>query len=344
MEAELADYEAAFDRFTEAGRIADALDMGWPLGHVWLFSGKLDQGISRLERLIETSPGMEARSRADTLTAASFLLLYATRFDQAIAWADEAVSIYRTIGDEQGLAYALARRGHLAFSVGDIPTALELLRESLETCARIGYEEGAAWPLTLLAQARLWAGEESDEVRGMLEEGRRLFIAIGDTYGQVHANMFIPNVGDRSVETRLRYAQESAELADRPGADPLIRPTALHNLAFSVWSAGERERAVGLNRISARSALEMGVTVTSGMAFLQAGLFAGFGGNGERAAVLYGAGDRYFVMQKPPFYNRQLQPGIDAGLNALGEERYGQSYEQGQAMSVEEATAFLAGE
>ena len=344
MESELADYEAAFGRLTEAGRVEEALDMGWPLGHVWLFSGKINRGISRLERLIDASVGMEIRSRADTLTASSFLAMYATRYDQAIPWTDEAATIYRELGDEQGLAYALARRGHLAFSVGDIPTALELLQESLEICDRIGYEEGAAWPLALLGQARLWGGDESDEVRGLLEEGRRRFIAIGDTFGQLHANMFIPNVGDQSTETQIRYAEESIELADRPGADPLIRPAAFHNLAFSLWNAGERERAVGLNRIAAESALEMGVTVTAGMAFLQAGLFAGVSGDGERAAVLYGAGDRHFVMQKAPFYVRQLRPGIEAATDALGEERYKQSYEQGQAMSVEEATEFLLSE
>lgn len=344
VEAELADYEAAFDRLMETGRIAGVLQMGWLLGHVWLFSGKLDKGISRLERLVDASEGMETQSRADTLTAASFLVMYATRYDQAIRWADEAAMIYRKVGDEQGLAYALARRGHLAFSVGDVPTALEVLQGSLEICGRIGYEEGAGWPLTLLGQARLWGGDESDDVRGMLEEGRRRFIAIGDTFGQMHANMFIPNVGDQSVDQKLRYANESIELVDRPGADPLIRPTAFHNLAFTLWQAGELERAVGLNRISARSALEMGATVTSGLAFLQAGLFAGVRGDGERAAVLFGAGDRHLVMQKPPFYIRQIQPGIEAATDALGEERYKQSYEQGQAMSVEGATEFLLGE
>jgi predicted ATPase len=344
IELELTDYEAAFDRLLEIGSVECVLEMGWPLGHVWLFSGKLDKGVDRLERLIKASEGVQTQSRADTLTVASFLLMYANSYEQAILWVDEAAEIYKTIGDEQGLAYALARRGHVAFSVGDVPTALDLLQTSLEICGRIGYEEGAAWPLTLLGQARLWAGDESEEVRGMLEEGRRRFIAIGDLYGQMHANMFIPNVGHPGVETQLRYAQESIEFTDRPGADPLIRPTAFHNLAFSVWNAGQPERAAGLNRIAARSALEMGATVNSGMAFLQAGLFAGVGGEGERAAMLNGAGDRHFIMQLPAFYIRQLQPGIDAAIAALGQERYQRAYEQGRAMSVEEATVFLLAE
>jgi len=47
------------------------------------------------------------------------------------------------------------------------------------------------------------------------------------------------------------------ELAERSDADPLIRPTAFHNLAFGVWHAGELDRAEGLNRVAAKSALEM---------------------------------------------------------------------------------------
>jgi predicted ATPase len=341
IESELADYEAAFDRLLATGKVDAALDMGWSLGHVWLFSGKLDKGVARLRRLIEASANMRTRARADTLTAASFLLMFAALYDESLSFADEAATIYENLDDQQGLAYSLARRGHLAFSVGDVPTALELLEKSLAICGRIGYDEGAAWPLTLLGQARLWAGDESDEVRGMLEEGRRRFIAVGDTFGQMHANMFIPNVGDQPAEVQLRYAQESVELANRPDADPLTRPVALHNLSFSVWNAGERERAIGLNRISAQAALEMGAAISSGMAFLQAGLFAGVQGDAARAAVLFGAGDRHFVMQNAPFYDRQLQPGIDAAVEALGEEHYQELHARGHAMSINEATRYL---
>jgi predicted ATPase/DNA-binding SARP family transcriptional activator len=340
IEAEITEYEAAFDRFSD-GDPDVALEMAWPLGHVWLFSGRIGSGIGRLGRLVDATAGATSQARADALAAGAFLLMYATRYEQAIAWLDEAIEIYRTIGDGQGLAYALARRGHCAFSVGDVPTAFGLLRESLETCKRIGYAEGTAWPLTLLGQARLWGGDESDEVLALLEEGRRQFIAVGDTYGQMHANMFIQNVGDRPVDVQLRYSEESMRLSDEPGADPLMRPTALHNLAFSVWNAGERERARGQLRLSARSALETGATVSSGMAFLLGGLMEGIEGDPERAAVLYGAGDAHFVMEKPPFYVRQLQPGIDVVTAALGDDDYRRLHADGAAMTIEEAAEFL---
>ena len=215
---------------------------------------------------------------------------------------------------------------------------MALLDESIEICTRIGYEEGAAWPLTLTAQTRLWSGDESDEVRTILEEGRRRFIATDDPYGQMHANMFIPQAGPMDVPTKLRYARESMELVDRPGADPLIRPTALHNLAFAEWHAGNRGRAIALSQVAARSALEMGITVTSGMVFMEAALFASLTDDPVRAASLYGAGDRFFVMAKAPFHVRQLQPGIDAAVETLGASRFEELRARGAEMSIEEAT------
>jgi predicted ATPase/DNA-binding SARP family transcriptional activator len=340
IETEITEYESAFDRFSE-GDPDVALEMAWPLVHVWLFSGRIGSGIGRLERLVDSAARATSRARADALAVGAFLLMYVTRYGQAIAWADEAIEIYDAIDDGQGRAYALARRGHLAFSVGDVPTAFGLLQESLDTCERIGYAEGTAWPLTLLGQARLWGGDESDEVLALLEEGSRQFIAVGDTYGQMHANMFIQNVGDRPVDVQVRFSEESVQLSDKPGADPLMRPTALHNLAFSVWHAGERERARGQLRLSARSALETGATVASGMAFLLGGLIEGIEGDPERAAVLYGAGEAHFVMEKPPFYVRQLQPGIDAATAALGDDDYDRLHADGAAMTIEEATDFL---
>ena len=341
IEVELADYHIAFDRFLDDGRIEDALEMAWPLGHMWLFSGRLGDGARRLEAVLGSSGGSRNRLRADALAAASFLAMYMASYDVAVAWAEEAIGIYQTVGDEQGLAYALARRGHLAFSVGDVPVALDVLQTSLEICDRIGYDDGTAWPLSLLAQARLWSGDESPEVRYMFEQSRERFIVMGETFGQAHADMFLSNLGEGSVENMLRYSLEMMELAERSNADPLMRPVAFHNLAYAVWYDGELDRADGLNRVSARLAFETGSTVNSGMAFLQAGVFAAGRGEPERAAILLGAGHAHFGMQIPPFYERQLQPGIETATRALGDERYDELHDRGAAISVEEATALL---
>jgi len=204
----------AFDRLWERGSVGDALEMAWPLGHVWMFTGRLSEGDRRLKAVLDGSADLASRPRADALSVGSFLISWTQRYERAIDWSDEAIATYRSIDDEQGLAYALARRGHFAFSVGDVPSALGLLQESLDICTRIGYDDGTAWPLTLLAQARLWAGDESPEVQRMFEAGRERFMAMGEPLGQAHANMFLANLGDGSVEHELRYSRETMELAE----------------------------------------------------------------------------------------------------------------------------------
>ena len=339
VEAEYADHEAAFDRALEAGRTTDALDMAWALGNVWLFTGALRAGLDRLERVLSAPVDSGTPARADALAVGSFLMLFVQRFAEGIAWADEAVEIYRSLGDDRGLAYALARRGHLAFSVGEIPAAVGILGQSLDASDRAGIDDGRAWPLTLLAQARLWGGDTGDEVFVMLQTGRGLFVEMGDVYGQVHATTFLANLAPET--DRRRYLTEALRLSERPGADPLIRPLVLHNCAFLAWNEGDRARAEGLNRLSARSALDMGVTVSVGMALLQASVFAGVGGDAERAAVLRGAGDRHFTMQMAPFWDELLRPGVDAAVRALGQAHYRVLHARGQAMTLDAAAHYL---
>jgi len=341
IELELADYHETFDRLVQRGAIQEALSMGWPLGHLWLFSGRLVDGERRLTAVLSASGSGANRLRADVLTVASFLTLYRQQFDQSIEWADEAVGIYRLIGDEQGLAYALARRGHVAFVSGDGPTALTALQESLSLSERIGFDDGTAWPITLLAQARRWSGDESSEIPAMLEEGRRRFVAMGEVYGQVHADMILATLDGESLDFRLRFSEEMVRLGERPGADILIKSAALHALAYGVWDAGDLDRAEGLNRASARSAFETGATVNTGLTLRQAATFAGQRGKPERCAILFGAGKTHFAMAVAPFQERAARPAIELATEALGEDLYQELYDQGAGMSVEEATDYL---
>lgn len=341
IQSELADSQVAFDRLLRSGDVSGGLDMAWSLGHVWFFSGRLVDGERRLTSLLGVSTELKGRSRADTLTIGSLLALYRQRFDQSIVWVEEAIEIYRSIADEQGLAYALARRGHVAFVSGDGLTAMAILQESLDLCREIGFADGTAWPLTLLAQARRWSGDESARVKEMLEDGRRRFIAMGEIYGQVHADMILATLYSQDQEYRLRLSEEMVRLGERPGADRLIQSTALHSLAYAVWDGGDFDRAEGLNRAAARSALETGATVNTGLGLLQAASFAGLRGQAKRAATLFGAGDTHFVMQKASFQELVSRPAIESATDVLGTHRYRRYYEEGTHLNVDEATALL---
>ncbi len=334
---ELPEYLAAWDR----GLVADPVEVlpfGWPLGNYWFFEGRLAEGEVELQRLLDATTADESLGRADTLTITAWMALYRNRLDAAIAWTAEALAIYRCSDDERRLAYGLARAGHWAFAGGDGANAVAMLQESLARCESSGFEDGKAWPIVLLAQARRWSGDESAEVREMFLDARRRFIEIGESYGQIHADMLLTAFQEFTPEQRREFASEMVELSNRPGGENLMRPIALHCLAYPSWDLGEHERATGLNRAAIRSAEATGATMNLGLALIQAATFAG-ADDPERAVTLAAAGLAHFGMEMAPFQRRMLDPVLDRARSRLGDDRYQELFRIGNAMSPAEAAA-----
>jgi predicted ATPase/DNA-binding SARP family transcriptional activator len=339
VERELAEYLVAFDRI-QSRTPEEALPFVWVLGHYW-FTSRIGAGYRRMSSLIDRVGDQMTIEYADALTISSWVGMYANDWERAIPWVDRAVSIYEELGDQLGLAYAHARKGHWAFGRGDIPTAMSSLTSSIEICDRIGYQEGKAWPMVLVGQARAWADDTSDEVYEMLLTAKELFAATGDNYGVVHAGMVIGGAMGRPLSERLEIANEMVEAAERLGGDNAQRPTAYHSLAYVTWEDGHEERAKGLNRACVRSALASGTLITLGLALMQASYFAGFEGDAEGCALLRGAGEAHFAFEMPPFHERALAPAVEAARDALGDERYEELFEEGGNLSPEEAAALV---
>jgi predicted ATPase len=339
---ELAEYLVAWDRGLASDPLS-VLPMAWPLGNHWLFGGDLGQGEDRLEGLLAATAGDDSQARADALVIAGFLVAYRNRMPQASAWTSEAIATYRASGDQMRLAYGLARGGHWAFALGDGPTAMAMLGESLDICDRIGYEDGKAWPTALTAQARRWSGDTDPEIRDLFLQARRRFMEMGETYGQIHADMILTSFLEFPLEERLRFATEMVTISRQSGAENLMRPIALHNLAYPVWEAGERDRAMGLNRASIRSAVATGAMIDLGLGLIQAATFAGEGGEAERAATLFGAASTHFGMAMAPFQREQAEPAEASARADIGDDRYDELFRIGAAMTSDEAAAHVLG-
>ncbi len=336
---ELDNHLAAWDRLVAIDPIA-TLPSGWALGNVWLFQGNLADGERRLNRLLEATSGDTSVARADVLVITSWLITYRNQLGRARALADEAVCIYRGAASDERLAFGLARAGHMAFAGGDGQAAMPLLYESLELCDRIGFEDGKAWPVVLIAQARRWSGDGGPEVREMLLDARRRFIESGETYGQIHTDMLLTAFKEFPVDERVRIATEMVDLSEGPGGENLMRPIALHNLAYAIDDTGDHERAAGINRAAVRSSMATGATMNLGLALLQAATFAAGFGKFERAATLLGAGATHFGMEMAPFQLETLGPVIEAGRSSLGNDQWDELGRIGAAMSADEAAHF----
>lgn len=335
-------FVAAFDRLVERNPVS-ALPLGWVLGNTWLFEGMLTEGERRLTRLLAETEGVRSVERGDVLLIASWVLAFRNRTVEARALADEGLAVYRELAAPERVAYGCARAGHWAFVLGDNEQGLALLTESLATCEAAGFNDGMAWPIALIAQARRWSGDASPEVRTMLLDARRRFAELGETYGQIHADMVLTAFDEFGLEERSGFATEMVELSDRPGGENLMRPIALHNLAYVVMESGESERASGLNRAAIRSAMATGAAMDLGLALLQAATFAGGLGDHRRAATLVGAGIAHFGMELAPFQIAKLDRVVRAATATLGRAEVEELRRIGGAMSTEEAARYATG-
>ena len=125
----------------------------------WASVGLSHEVAERIEAALSIPGGLPIATRALGLNAVGMLVDYLGDHDRAEALLDEAVLLFRQVGDTQRLRSALNNRGRVAFFRGDLNVA----RASLEECARLerasGDYEGAATTLVNLGAITVAEGE-----------------------------------------------------------------------------------------------------------------------------------------------------------------------------------------
>jgi predicted ATPase/DNA-binding XRE family transcriptional regulator len=112
------------------------------------------------------------------------LLLQSRLSDHAAADAslDEALTIYRRVGDFRGVAHTLMQRSEVLAMSGDYSGAIRLARESAQTFRTLGATNELGWALTSLGESSLNAGVLAD-AKPAVEESQALFEQVGVLWG-----------------------------------------------------------------------------------------------------------------------------------------------------------------
>jgi predicted ATPase len=215
---------------------------------------------------------------------------------------EEAVALFRQIGDRSGLAESLLFLGLVLVNLGELTTAETLTHESLAICRELGQPRllgGGLRRLGLLALAR----GDPEGARAWYDQSLRFYRAADET---------------RFTALALAsLAQTSQHAGDVDRAAVELRET----LALA--------RQTG-NRWSIAAALE-------GLAWV-----ASRRGRPERAAQLFGAAAKlcdpaWFLLASMHRETRKTE--LDAVRSALGEAAFVAAWAEGQALPLEQAIA-----
>jgi non-specific serine/threonine protein kinase len=274
--------------------------MAADLWFYWGIRGRYRIGRRRLEAFLALSPAPTA-TRAMALWAFGVLAQATGDLGAALAGFGEARRVSEQTGGDRELAYALLGLALLRLGPGEAELAGELLAAPLETMTRVGDAFGRALGLYSYATAMAAEGRLAD-ARRLALDGLDTSDRAGDKYGWGNLNALLGIVEWLSGNPQSAEARlkEAVRVLDRIGHRWGIA-TSLEGLAWAARSSGRPDRAALLLGASAAIWRELGNTL--------------------------------------PYWQAEDDRCQAAARAALGEGRYRACWEEGHALSQDQAVA-----
>jgi predicted ATPase/class 3 adenylate cyclase len=160
--------------------VEKGLRLGGALWRLWELRGYLGEGREHLTAMLAL-PGAETRTavRARALRSAGAMAYCQGDCGAVRSYCEEALAIFREIGDRSGIGWSLNYLRWTATFQGDDETARTLAEESLAAFREAGDQPGITWGLCSLAWGGLAVGGDRETARALAEESLRISRAIG---------------------------------------------------------------------------------------------------------------------------------------------------------------------
>jgi predicted ATPase/class 3 adenylate cyclase len=272
------------------------------LSHHWYTHGRAVEGAAWLRR-VHALGGMSVVPRANVAQRLGVLLDLQADKQGAAAVLEEAIELFRQVGDRAGLARALNSLGSASRTVGSTTRARELFEEALRIRVELGDDDGVSVTTFNLAQLAMDDGDFAT-ARRLYERSYELDTALGEEWGAV--------IGSLGIATAA-VAEGDLEVAA-----PRLRAA----VRFFREAEDEDHLAEAL-AVCAAEALALG--------------------RYERSARLLGAADgRWMSIGLPlaPVDAVPVERCRSAVEAAIGAEACARATDQGRAMTVDQAVAY----
>jgi CHAT domain-containing protein/tetratricopeptide (TPR) repeat protein len=232
------------------------------------------------------SAAAQAQVEANHLLQQGIQQLNISQFQEALRSWEQALEIYREIGDRRGEGTALGNLGFAYQSLGDYRQAIDLHEQHLAIAREVGDREGEGRALGNLGFAYQSLGDYRQAI-DLHEQALSILREIGDRRGEGTAlgnlGSAYQSLGDyrQAIDLHEQHLAIAREVGDREGEG-----RALGNLGFAYQSLGDYRQAIDLHEQHLAIAREVGDREGEGRALGNLG-FAYFSlGDYQRAIIL----------------------------------------------------------
>jgi predicted ATPase/class 3 adenylate cyclase len=323
---------------------------------LWYVRGHLSEGRRWLEALLGGRAAQEpsvaaAAVRAKALNAAGSLAWVQSDYVRATVLHEESLALYRDLGDRSGIATALNNLGNVAWAHGDYAGATVLYEESLTLRRDLGDTWGSGAALNNLGSV---AQAQGDYARATVlhEESLALRRDLSDTWGIVTALNNLGHVARAQgayARARELYAESlplGRQLGHMGGIANALSGLGRVAMAQDDYARARELYAESLPLFRAQGDKQGLVSGLEEVARVATDPDAAPGAL-ERAARVLGmaAALRATIGLLRPPNERAAYDATAAALRAaLGDARYEASWEEGQALTLEQAVALAMGD
>jgi predicted ATPase/class 3 adenylate cyclase len=178
LEREHDNLRAALDLFEAAAETELALRLAGALSEFWQSRGHVAEGRRRLESALHADERPTA-ARATALSGAANTVILSDPTAGRL-WAEEALTLHRTLGDAWGTAESLQTIGYALAEEGDPVSARPLLEGSIRMFRELGDEHYALWTARTLGWTYYEVGD-LERARALHEDTLRRAHALGNT-------------------------------------------------------------------------------------------------------------------------------------------------------------------
>jgi non-specific serine/threonine protein kinase len=272
----------------------------------WHIHGFFAEGRQALESALAVTTSEPSELRANALNMLGILAAEQGDFDQAETRFKAALEAGRAVGAMRAISSALVNLGTIAFYEGNLEAARELYKESIE-----------------------------------------YFASYGDVHGQALAkeNVGLMALTADEVPEAVTWLTEALELAREAGDDREIG-AASRSLAAAKIELGDAAQARSLLAESLTLARELGEPHGVAVCLETFAGLAATSGEVGRAATLFGASDAVRASigaQRQPDHQILYDRWLARTLAVLDTNSYATHYEDGRALTLDEACALASG-
>jgi predicted ATPase/DNA-binding SARP family transcriptional activator/DNA-binding CsgD family transcriptional regulator len=347
LEAEHDNLRAALSWALEGGQAELGLRLAGALRLFWVGRGHYSEGRRWCEEGLNRGGSVPQSVRANALLGAGYFTASQGDLGLAIERLEDSLALYRQVGDTRRAATCTRLLGSTMLELGDWERAEALLEEALALARESGSIRDTCNALSTLSYLAACRGDMK-RAKALGEESLARAREAGDTIAASFASNFLAVTamlgGDyERAQTLFEATLEMTRITgNRKG-----QATALNNLGLVALCQGDYARAAKLSSESLRLSEESldHQLVTWSLDALAAIL--GQQGYVGRAARLWGAAEvlrEASDFSQPPDDKRVLEPFLEAARSRLDEAAFQAAWEEGRAMTEEQAVEYALSE